>query len=57
MREREREREGGEELYSVAGGLIMGGMEECTVGRGGRKGRRREPASESVQEKSLGSAN
>lgn len=34
----------------------MGGMEECTGGRG-RKGRGREPASESVQEKSLGSAN
>lgn len=35
----------------------MGGMEECTGGRGDRKGRGREPASESVQEKSLGSAN
>lgn len=33
-----RQRERGGELYSVAGGLTMGGMEECTVGEGGKGG-------------------
>ena len=56
MRNCGRERERGEELYSVAGGLIMGGMEECTVGVGVGGGGR-QPAYESVQEKSLGLAN
>lgn len=52
----------GKELYSErieAGGLIMGGMEECTLGgrEGGRKGWGRAPGSASAREKSLGSAN
>lgn len=60
-----RGREGdGVVVHIEAGGLIMGGMEECTEGRreGGKERRRREwaPASASAPERkeiSLGSAN
>lgn len=60
---REREREGRSCSTFEAGGLIMGGMEECTVGgrergmMGGREGGGGAPNSASAREKSLGSAN